>query len=285
MEKQKGITYLSGYLVERYQEKEDHVLVISRNIADGSEKIFRCKKLILCLGALNTARTVLYSNQDDKTKLSILENPCSFTPLISLRRIGMPLEKQSYSSQLNIFYTGPLWHKPVIGMVYEVNGILRSDLLFKFPLTVSGRLVAAKYLLPAMTLLQVFYSEEGSASNYLKINRSGDLVINYEQKKPGMVERHLIKSLRKIGYYSLPQLIQYSEAGMSIHYGGSLPMRKEPQKKYETWPDGRLYGSKHIYVGDAAGFPQLPSKNLTFTIMANTMRIAECVKNEIQKTP
>ena len=109
-------------------------------------------------------------------------------------------------------------------------------------------------------------------------------MINYEHTKPFVVERHLISSFRKIGFYSLSQLIQYSEAGMSIHYGGSLPMRKEPQKRYETWPDGRLYGSKHIYIGDAAGFPQLPSKNLTFTIMANSMRIAEYVRNEIQKT-
>ena len=284
LEEKKSIEYLPGYLIERYQEKEDHVIVISRNITDGTKKILRCRKLILCLGALNTARIVLHSNQDDQTKLPILENSCSFTPLISWRRVGMPLEKRSYSSQLNIFYTGPLWHKPVVGMIYEINGILRSDILFKFPLTLSGRLAAAKYLLPAMTLLQVFYSEEGNPSSYLKIDRSGNLVINYEHTKPAVVERHLISSFRKIGFHSLSQLIQYSEAGMSIHYGGSLPMRKEPQKRYETWPDGRLYGSKHIYIGDAAGFPQLPSKNLTFTIMANSMRIAEYVRNEIQKT-
>ncbi len=72
---------------------------------------------------------------------------------------------------------------------------------------------------------------------------------------------------------------------MSIHYGGSLPMRKDPRNRYETHPDGRLKGSRHVYIGDSANFSQLPAKNLTFTIMANSMRIAEGVKKEIQREP
>jgi len=278
-----GVLYLSGYFIERYEEKPDFVLVFSRDINTGSKRIFRCRKLILCLGALNTARTVLKSYQDDQTKLPILENPCSFTPLISLRRIGMPLEKHSYSSQLNIFYSGPLWPKPVVGMIYGLDGLLRSDILFNIPLAVSGSIAAAKYLLPAMSLLQVFYPEDGRKSNTLKIDKSGHLVINYELQKPCVVERRLLKSFRKTGYYSIPSLIRYTEAGMSIHYGGSLPMKKDPQNKYETFPNGRLNGSRHVYIGDSANFPNLPAKNLTFTIMANSMRIAEGVKREIQR--
>ena len=277
------VQYLPGFLIERYQEKHDHVIVFSRNINQRSGRTFRCKKLIICLGALNTARIVLYSNHDDQTKLPILENPCSFTPLISLRQIGMPLEKRSYSSQINIFYSGPLWPKPVVGMIYGLDGLLRSDILFNFPLTISGSIAAAKYLLPAMNLLQVFYPEDGRESNYLKIDEYGNIVINYELMKPGVVERLLLMSFRKIGYYGIPLLIRYAEAGMSIHYGGSLPMRRDPRNSYETYLDGLLKGSQHIYIGDSANFPQLPAKNLTFTVMANSMRIAEGVKKEIQR--
>ncbi len=278
-----GVQYLAGYFIERYEEKADFVLVFSRDINTGSVRIFRCKKLIMCLGALNTTRTVLNSHKDDRTKLPILENPCSFTPLISLRRIGMPLEKRSYSSQLNIFYSGPLWPKPVVGMIYGLDGLLRSDILFNIPLAVSGSIAAAKYLLPALCLLQVFYPEDGRKSNTLKIDESGQLVINYELNKPIVVERQLLKSFRKIGYHSIPSLIRYAEAGMSIHYGGSLPMKKDPQNKYETFPNGLLKGSRHVYIGDSANFSQLPAKNLTFTIMANSMRIAEGVKKDIQR--
>ncbi|MFC2166796.1 GMC oxidoreductase [Acidobacteriota bacterium] len=280
-----GVQYLPGYFIERYEEKSDFVLVVSRDINTGSERTFRCKKLIVCLGALNTARTVLRSNQDDQTNLPILENPCSFTPLLSFRQIGMPLEKYSYSSQLNVFYSGPLWPKPVVGMIYGLDGLLRSDILFNIPLAVSGSIAAAKYLLPAMSLLQVFYSEDGRDSNTLKIDASGNLVINYSPVKHNVIERLLLKSFRRIGYYSISSLIRNAEAGMSIHYGGSLPMSKDPQHKYETYPDGRLKGTQHVYIGDSANFSQLPAKNLTFTIMANSMRIAEGVKKEIQREP
>ena len=40
----------------------------------------------------------------------------------------------SPNAQLNLFYSGPLWKEPVVGMLYGVEGLLRSDLLFQFPL-------------------------------------------------------------------------------------------------------------------------------------------------------
>jgi choline dehydrogenase-like flavoprotein len=38
--------------------------------------------------------------------------------------------------------------------------------------------------------------------------------------------------------------------------------------------DGRLFGTRLVFVADGACFAALPAKNLTFTIMANAMRIA-----------
>jgi hypothetical protein len=40
---------------------------------------------------------------------------------------------------------------------------------------------------------------------------------------------------------------------------------------------GRLAGTRGVYVADAATLPALPSKNHSFTLMANAMRIAEHV--------
>jgi choline dehydrogenase-like flavoprotein len=51
-------------------------------------------------------------------------------------------------------------------------------------------------------------------------------------------------------------------------------MRKSPSKSYETHPNGRLHGMKNVYVADGSVFPALPAKNLSFTIMANAMRVA-----------
>jgi choline dehydrogenase-like flavoprotein len=57
-------------------------------------------------------------------------------------------------------------------------------------------------------------------------------------------------------------------------------MRQTPGE-YETHPDGRLQGTRNVHIVDGACFSALPSKNLTFTIMANAMRIARGLLGEL----
>ena len=79
-------------------------------------------------------------------------------------------------------------------------------------------------------------------------------------------------------YFASKRLCKIPPPGSSIHYAGTLPMRSNPQNKYETDPNGLLHGTKGIYVVDGGNFPALPSKNHTFTIMANAMRIGTLAK-------
>jgi len=58
-------------------------------------------------------------------------------------------------------------------------------------------------------------------------------------------------------------------------------MKAEPGSKYVTSVNGLLSGTKHVYVVDGANFTSLPSKNHTFTIMANSMRIAHHMRREL----
>jgi choline dehydrogenase-like flavoprotein len=42
-------------------------------------------------------------------------------------------------------------------------------------------------------------------------------------------------------------------------------------------PDGRSWRFPNLIIADGAGFPFLPAKNLTFTLMANATRMAEAI--------
>ncbi len=274
---QKGeIEYAPGTLVDGFRETAEGVEVLA------SGRTFRAKKLILALGALNTARLVLASDGDRESRLPVLENPCSFAPLVMLSRIGMPLEKRSFYAQLNLFYSGPLWKEPVVGMIYGVEGLLRSDLLFQFPFAARGCLTAARLVLPAMAVLQVFYPDDPDPANTLRLDANGDLAIDYTARAPGVVERHLLKVLGRAGVRGSPKHLRAGRPGASVHYAGSLPMREKPSKRYETDRNGLLFGKRRVHVADAATFPRLPAKNLTFTIMANAIRIGEAVKRELK---
>lgn len=277
------VTYLKGRLVETYQETDGTIAVLCKNLHTKERENHRCKKLILAAGAINSAKITLASSGDFESSLPILDNGISYIPLLKFPLVGKPLEEKSVYVQLNILYQGDLSSETIVAAFYGIEGPLKSDLIFDFPLDIRGNLTASKYLSSALGVIQIFYPDRREESNFLKLNPDRTLKISYEPKNKGLLERHFIRIFRKIGFLSLPFLCKYPTPGNSFHYAGTLPMRAQPQKKYETSPEGLLYGSKGVYVADAANFPYLPSKNLTFTIMANSMRIASHVKRALDQ--
>jgi choline dehydrogenase-like flavoprotein len=83
----------------------------------------------------------------------------------------------------------------------------------------------------------------------------------------------LLGALRSLGLWTLPMLIQKPVTGHAIHYAGTLPMAEAPGR-YQCNPAGRLAGTRRVYVADSACFSALPAKNMSFSMMANAMRIA-----------
>jgi choline dehydrogenase-like flavoprotein len=270
-----------GFLVTRFEERDSCVEVTARNLSDGQEEVFRARKLLLAAGTLSTTKIVLAARSDTRTRLPILDNPMCCIPLIRPRHRGAALEVNDSSlAQLNVVCEDESLSEPVQASVYGTTGPLRSDVLFEFPLAISANLTWAKYLSPAMALMMLFYPGRRDPRNYIRLGGSGELEVNYEWKSPGTVERKLIREFRGIGYLSAPALCQYPPMGASLHYAGTLPMRQTPGE-YETHPDGRLQGTRNVHIVDGACFSALPSKNLTFTIMANAMRIARGLLGEL----
>lgn len=273
------VTYRPGRLVLSYRELADRVQVTTRNLATGETEIAEARFLMLGAGAINTAKIVLQSNDDFETKLPVLDNAISFTPFVRPDRIGVPSDLQAFpGGELVMVYEGELFDEPIQSSVYGLMGTLRGDLLFQMPLSVTGNLAAVKYLVPAITVIQTFYPDDPSPQNVARLLPNGALSIEYAPKKLGVLERHLVSALRRMGYLSSTLLTQFPKAGGSIHYAGGLPMVAGATKPYQTDTNCRLHGGQRVFIADAASFPRLPSKNLTFTIMANAMRVADHVK-------
>ena len=283
LEELPNITYLSGFLVQTYEESSEGVKVLAKNIKTNMLEEFFARKLVLAAGTISTSKIVLSSNNDYSTRLSLLDNAISFTPFLAPRFIGASQEKSFFSgAQLNVVHCKDEVDMPIQGSFYGPMGILRTDLLIDLPLSIRGNLTAVKYLPPALGVLQLFYPDVPNANNYLKINSNEEVEIRYQKKALGRIEKHFISTFRRLAFFSLPSLCKYPAPGNSYHYAGSLPMKAQPQNRYETSVKGLLFGTRHVYVVDAASFPSLPSKNHTFTIMANSMRIAHHLKRELE---
>jgi choline dehydrogenase-like flavoprotein len=276
---ERAVDYRSGLLVKKYSENASGVMVYAEDVATKARLEFRGKKLVLAAGAINTARIVLASNEDYTTKLPLLDNPISFIPFINPRRIGGALPTHAFAGgELITVYRGDEFPTPVQASFYGLGAPLRTDLLSEFPLPFRSSLIAAKYLLPGLAMLQVFYPDKPSPNNFLQLNPDGALKFSYVSPLYGIVEKIFIRALLRLGFISSRLICKHPLPGSSIHYAGCLPMMPEPMNRYQTNRFGKLHLTRNVYVADGANFSRLPSKNHTFTIMANAMRIAEHVK-------
>jgi choline dehydrogenase-like flavoprotein len=79
----------------------------------------------------------------------------------------------------------------------------------------------------------------------------------------------------------VPGLVKATPFGFHGHLAGTLPMRASPGP-LESDASGRLSGTRRVFVVDTAAFPTLPAQNLTFTAMANAMRIASGLEGQVR---
>jgi choline dehydrogenase-like flavoprotein len=267
------VDYRGGKLVTHYRETEDGVEVYSHDLATGGDEMHRARNLLLGAGALNTARIVLESNRDYETRLPALDNAMACIPFFQVSRIGAALAIEDTSlAQLNLVAEDEEFGEPLQGSLYGTTGPLRSDVLFSLPLSFRANLAWTKYLAPAMGLLMLFYPGRGGAASFVRLRPAGELEAEFTPEPPHAVERRLIRLLRKMGYVTHAALIQRPGGGAGLHYAGTLPMQERPAR-YQTDSSGLLSGTRRVYIVDGAWVSRLPAKNLTFTIMANALRI------------
>lgn len=278
-----SVRYFPRQRALRYEETGSGVVVTARHVETGQEQTFRAKKLILCLGCISTAQLVLSHYGDITTRLPILETPMTFTPLLDYSRVGAAHEERSYSSDLSLTVEDPAYPTTLVGMIYNLDGMARSGLLFDLPVPASAALEAMRLVTPALMALQIYYPQ-APGNNRLWIDPAGAVHFTYAHTHDYRVEKRVISALRRIGFFATAALSRLAAPGDSIHYGGCIPMRESPHHRYETDRFGKLLGTENVYVGDAAGFPFLPAKNLTYTIMANACRIGEHVKQALAAT-
>jgi choline dehydrogenase-like flavoprotein len=278
------ISYEPEHLAVSYAENEHGIQVTTRNLATGAAETFHGRTLLLAAGALNSAKLVLQSNKEYDARLPVLDNPMSCLPLFRLRLVGRKLDfRDSSIGQLNLIqeYAGTVLQ----GSIYGAAGPLRSDIVFDLPFSISSGVSVMRRLAVATGLVMMFYPADPHPGNYLRLAADGTLEIEYSQPSAGgpargLAEKELIRALRGIGFHTAAALCRYPPMGSGMHYAGTLPMRESPGR-WQLYPDGRLHGTRQVYVTDGACFPRLPAKNLTFTIMANAMRIASSIRDRI----
>ncbi len=286
-----NFTYHKNCLVLKFIERENIVHVNVRRTDTNEEKTFHCKRLILSPGALGTARIVIRSFDYVQDRLPIICNPYCYIPCIQWRMLGKDTEQRKTSfSQLVVYIDEYKTNFDVaMAALFSYRSLLLFKLIKETPLNYADARILMQYLQSSFTIAGIHHPERPSTSKFIRMrqntkNFTGDVLTGQyilsdrEIATNSEREKKIKWALRKIGCQPLKTI--HTPHGGSIHYAGTLPFN-DRGKPYSLFSDGRLAGTKNVFVSDGSGFNYLPAKGLTLTLMANAYLVANNVlKNE-----
>ena len=278
------LTYRQGLLVKSWSRQDADLIVNAERVESGEIVYLQCKKLVLAAGAVGSARLALQAKKDTQTKLMLLDNPAIQFPFIIPSRIGAKLEEAAFGlTQLNFIYDSEKFQKILQGSLLEVTSPSRAEFFHHFPWAVQDNLRLIRYVLPALTILQLFLPADGSNAALIGLNENGSLQVQAEKDRiDPEIKKSILKIFRRLGAFSTASLVVEVPKGQSIHYAGTLPMRADPKEEYTCDRYGELYGEPDIFVVDGSIFPALAAKNYSLALMANAMRIADHVVERLR---
>jgi choline dehydrogenase-like flavoprotein len=281
--KHPNITAIFGKLVLSFEEKESCTEVYCIDVATNEKHSYKCKKLVLCSGVLSTARIALRSI-GRTARLPLLCNPYAYVPMINWRRLGtVPEQRKNGMGQLVLYYD-PLKDNSDVSMaaLFTYRSLLLFRLVKETPLNFADARALQQYLMPAIVIAGIHHSEQYGDHKYLELrpdpsSPTGDklfaeyILSKEEDQAVKQKEKAYFKALRGMGCLPISRLNPGN--GSSIHYAGTLPFSDE-EKPFTTAIDGRLHGTRSVFIADGSSFRFLPAKGISFTLMANAERVA-----------
>jgi hypothetical protein len=289
VKKNKCVLISSQYVI-KFKDGLDFVEVYTKDVKTNELFIHKSKKLILCCGTINSARIVLNSFNSEKEKVPILSSPYTYITSINAKMFGIDNSESRHSlSQLcALFKTSDSHHDDCLLQFYSYRSLLLYKLIKEIPLPIYSSKYIVRLLQDSLSILGIFYSDQFHEDNYMFIKKNEmeklpELIINFKdfhEDRARKIEKKIKYLLLKLK--CLPFMRINPGNGSSIHYAGSLPFSLNKQKKFSTGLNYKLNSTNNVYVGDSSTWNYLPAKGLTYTVMANALRLASMLlKKEI----
>jgi choline dehydrogenase-like flavoprotein len=266
--------------------------VLGHRIEDDSPCAFSGDLVALAAGALASSKLVLDSIHRRTGRLErlqgLMDNRQVHVPFLTPAMIGTPLERASY--QFHHLAFGLARADPaeyVHGQITTLKAAAVHPIVQSLPLDFRGALSAFRSVRAGLGLANVNLHDHRRTGSTLSVRPipgtdRTELAIEYadDPAEPALIRDALSRvkrALRMLGALVPPGMTRVLPKGASVHYAGTLPMTRH-RAPLGCRPDGRSWDFPNLLVADGASFPFLPAKNLTFTLMANAVRVAQDVQ-------
>ena len=237
---------------------------------------------MIAAGTFATARIVLRSLDRYDTAVPFVCNEYAYVPTLNLGMLGHAArDRRASLAQLTAMVQLEQPRRRVIqAQLFSYRSLLTFKLMKELPLPGRQSLRILRVLMPNFAILGIHHEDRPTAGKTCVLRRGAAgapdrLEITYrptaeEQAVQRADERMLLRFFRSLGCIALKTI--RPGHGSSIHYAGTFPIT--PHDAPLTCDrDGRLRGTRAVYLADGSVFPWLPPKGLTFNIMANADRV------------
>ena len=201
--------------------------------------------------------------------------------------LGKEIEQKKTSLGQLVMYLDEKNDNFDVGMaaLFSYRSLLLFKLIKETPLNYADARIIMQYLQSSFTIAGIHHPEKGSASKFIRMEQNantytgdiltGQYILSEQEIKTNESREKKIKSaLNSLGCKPLKTI--YTPHGGSIHYAGTLPFNDNGEN-FSIHSNGKLGGTKNVFVADGSGFKYLPAKGLTFTLMANAYNVAKNV--------
>jgi choline dehydrogenase-like flavoprotein len=282
-------TYRPGLLVRRLVlDANGHVKgVIAAPASGGTEVEIRGDRTILAAGALASShiylQTLRAQGRKDLRLPGLMDNRQAMVPFVTLSRLGAPVQLASYQyHMLAMGIAGADWRSSVHGQISALKTAAVHPIASTLPFDLATSMRVFRRMRGALGVANIWLADTRREENVVRLENGATgetrLVLDYSDDASDLPATHRAvaitqRSLRTLGCIAPKAMTRILARGSSVHYAGTLPMSLR-EDEHTTRADGASRAFPGLHIVDGAGFPWLPAKNLTFTLMANATRIA-----------
>jgi choline dehydrogenase-like flavoprotein len=282
-----GFEYRAGLYADHFRlDASGRVRGVVVSTGDGQTREIAAGSLVLAAGTLGSARIFLESLYRENGKApelrGLMDNRQVLMPFVNLRMLGRPWSSETYQyhqvAMAVQMETGEMIH----GLVTTLKTALIHPLVQTLPFDLGAGVAAFRSIHGALGMVNINLPDHRRDENFVALDTTSKphrLVVHYRPESSEAERlRRIIAAFRKIllqlKCFAPQKTIHVRPMGSSVHYAGTLPMTRESAPGTCT-PQGASRDIENLYFADGSTYPDLPAKNLTFTLMANATRIAE----------
>jgi choline dehydrogenase-like flavoprotein len=263
--------------------------VVTQSTLDDARHEYTADKYVLAAGTLSSSKifmnSILEATGEIPKLTGLMDNRQVLIPFINLKMIGKKYDPNSY--QFHQLAIGIETEKPeeyLHGQITTLKTALLHPIIQNIPLDLHMAISLFRNLRASLGIVNLNLCDRRRDDSYvtLKVDELSDqpeLVIKYSPTDDeNTVIKEALKKVKKmmwkLGCIVPPGMVHMREMGASVHYSGTLPMSEKPAP-FTTSINCQSHDFNNLFIVDGSTFPFLPAKNITFSLMANAIRVAE----------